>query len=198
MINKIGIKIVKDNPEKIKRTKESMEHCAFVGLARDGKAFYAQKEDISCPLASYNLGLEEPNDENLRALAKTLVGWDDAKNEDVGLKYLKSRQVLPLEMKYILYFPMPNDEYEPDVVIEILTPDEIMARVREMTYFSGEIGRFFSSGVGAMCGECTAYPVLTGKPNLSVGCSGSRPRTKLKPDEMFLALPYGYISEEYL
>jgi len=198
MINKIGIKIVKDKPENLKRTKQAMEHCALAGLARDKKAFYAQNEDISCPLARYNLGLAEYNDEDLRALARILVGWDDAKTEEIGIKYLKSRQVLPFERKYILYFPMPNNEYEPDVVIEILTPDELMEKVREITYFSGEIGGFFSSGVGAMCGECTAYPILTGKPNLSVGCSGSRPRVKLKTDEMFLALPYGYTAKEYL
>jgi hypothetical protein len=34
MINKIGIKIARDKPEDLKRTKQVMEHCALVGLAR--------------------------------------------------------------------------------------------------------------------------------------------------------------------
>lgn len=196
MVNKIGIKVVKNRPTILKRTKEAMEHCALVGVARNGNRFYAQNEDISCPLARYNLGLEEPNDENLRALAKTLVGWDDAKTEEIGLKYLKSRKIFPYERKYILYFPMPDDDYEPDVVIEILKPDEIMEKVREMTYLTGESVNCSSSGVGAMCGECTAFPILTGKPNVSLGCTGSRPRAKLRPDEMFLALSYRYTVRE--
>ena len=196
MYKKIGIKIVKKRPDGLNRTKNALEHCSFVGKARDGDRFYAQNEDISCPLARYNLGLEEPSKKNLRALAKTLVGWGDAKTEDLGLKYLDSRRIFPYERKCILYFPFPDDEYEPDVIIEISTPSEIMAKVREITYITGESTSGLSSGVGAMCGECTAFPILTGKPNVSLGCTGSRPRVKLRHDEMFLALPYKFIGEE--
>jgi len=111
---------------------------------------------------------------------------------------LDSRRRLPYERKYILYFPVPDDEYEPDVIIEISTPSEIMAKVGEITYITGESTSGLSSGVGAMCGECTAFPILTGKPNVSLGCTGSRPRVKLRHDDMFLALPYKFIAEKEL
>lgn len=43
------------------------------------------------------------------------------------------------------------------------------------------------SGIGAACGECTVYPLITGKENVSLGCYGSRPGVNLKEDELLLA-----------
>ena len=192
--NRIGIKITKDKPGDFTRAKRPLKHCSAVGLARTGERFYVQNNDISCPLARYNLGLEEPDDKFMHELARTLVGWGDANTQDIGLKYLQSRPKLPYAKKYILYFPVPDNEYEPDVIIEISNPHELMLRVRELTARTGDSIGGFMSGVGAMCGECTAYPILTGKPNISVGCTGSRPGAELKRDELFLAIPASYIS----
>lgn len=192
MQNRIGIKITKDKPVNLDHAKEALKHCSFVGLARTGERFYAQNNDISCPLARYNLGLEEPDDKFMHELARTLVGWGDANTEDIGLNYLQSRWRLPYAKKYILYFPVPDNEYEPDVIIEISNPHELMLRVRELTSLTGDSILGFMSGIGAMCGECTAYPIITGKPNVSIGCTGSRPGAELKHDELFLALPTSY------
>ena len=189
MLNKIGIKITKDKPVDLNRTKGALKHCSAVGLARTGERFYVQNNDISCPLARYNLGLEEPDNKFMHELAKILVGWGDAKSEDIGLKYLQSRPKLPYAKKYILYFPVTNQDYEPDVIIEISNPHELMLKVRELTAETGDSIGGYMSGVGAMCGECTAYPILEGKPNVSVGCTGSRPGAELKPDELFFAVP---------
>ena len=189
MQNKIGIKITKDKPVDLNRTKGALKHCSAVGLARTGEEFYIQNNDISCPLARYNLGLEEPDNKFMHELAKILVGWGDAKSEDIGLKYLQSRPKLPYAKKYILYFPVPDYDYEPDVIIEISNAHELMLRVRDLTSISGDTIKGHMTGVGAMCGECTAYPILTGKPNVSVGCTGSRPGAELKPDELFFAVP---------
>ena len=187
--NKIGIKITKALPANLTRAKSPLKHCSAVGLARTGERFYAQNNDISCPLARYNLGLEEPNDKFIHELARILIGWGDANSEEIGLKYLQSRPKLQFEKKYIIYFPLPDNELEPDVIIEVSKPHELMLEIRDLTASTGESINGFMSGVGAMCGECTAYPMLTGKPNVSVGCTGSRPAAELKHDELFFAVP---------
>jgi uncharacterized protein (DUF169 family) len=189
LLNKIGIKITKEKPVNLPRANKPLKHCSAVGLARTGERFYIQTNDISCPLARYNLGLQEPDNKFMHELARTLVGWGDAKSEDIGLKYLQTLPKLTYAKKYILYFPVPDNEYEPDVIIEISTPHDLMLRVRELTAITGASIEGYMSGVGAMCGECTAYPILTGKPNVSVGCTGSRPGAELKANELFLAIP---------
>ena len=145
MKSRIGIRITVHRPAKLNRAKRPMKHCAFVGLARGGERFYAQNNDISCPLARYNPGLGEPDDIFMHELARTLVDWDDA------------------------------------------------LKIGNFTSLTGESIEGPISGVGAMCGECTAYPIHTGKPNVSLGCTGSRPAVKLKHDELFFALPNRYI-----
>ena len=89
---------------------------------------------------------------------------------------------------------MPEKYYKPDVIIKISNPHELMLRVRELTAITGDSIGGYMSGVVAMCSECTAYPILTSKPNISVGCTGSRPGAELKVNELFFALPASYIS----
>jgi uncharacterized protein (DUF169 family) len=55
---------------------------------------------------------------------------------------------------------------------------------------TGEKSDGYVSGIGALCGECTALPLRTKKAAISVGCDGSRREAFLTPEEMFLAIPY--------
>jgi uncharacterized protein (DUF169 family) len=66
---------------------------------------------------------------------------------------------------------------------------KLMSSVQIITRLTGKRTEAVLSGVGAMCGECTAIPILTGKTNISLACGGSRPQTKLEDGELFVALP---------
>jgi len=156
----------------------------MVGKARKGQSLYAENGDITCPLARYNLGLERFK--NLQELAKILVEWGDAIDEEKALKYLKSLSPLPYSQKFIVYFPYPHPTLIPQILVMIGNPEQIMPLTREYTAIS----------------ECTSIPLSNGKPNLSVGCGGSRPGVKLLPEEMFLAFSYDCsmrkVAENYL
>jgi len=194
--NRIGIAIVKKSPSGIKRVKSLDKHCHFVGQAREGAILYAKSEDISCPLARFYLGLEK----NLKELSRTLVSWDDAIDEKVALTYLNSGHCLKESEKCIIYFPYPiprldtkrltgQENLKADVVIIIDNPQEIMVLVQKFSRTTGKRITASLSGIGAMCGECTAYPLITGQANVSLGCYGSRPGVNLSKEELFLALP---------
>jgi uncharacterized protein (DUF169 family) len=189
MTNTIGIKITTECPQNIMRTENVSEYCKFVGIARTGLRFYAQNDDISCPLARYNLGLQEFDDNTTNGLIRSLIGWGDAKTEEVGMKYLKTRIPLKFEQKYIIFFPYPDNDFEPDVIIEFTNPSNLMAKVRRHTYLTGEPVNCIASGVGALCGECTAIPISTKKPTISLGCNGTREKAKLEKNELILAVP---------
>ena len=183
--NRIGIASVKESPSGIERVKFPDKHCHFVGQAREGAILYARSEDISCPLARFYLGFEK----NLKELSRTLVSWDDVLNEKVALSYLQEGLSLKKGEKYIVYFPYPNKNLKADVVIIIDNPQEIMALVQRFSRTTGKRIKASLSGIGAMCGECTAYPLITGQANVSLGCYGSRPGVNLRKEELFLALP---------
>ena len=189
LATEIGIILSNTEPVGVARVAAPDRHCSLVRLAREGSVFYARNEDISCPLARFNLGLDPKTERNLTELARTLVSWNDAENEEVALRYLKSATTLEVGEKYLCYFPLPNPDLTPDVVIKIGSPEEFMPLVRTMTRLTGRRTPGIASGVGAMCGECTAIPLVTGQPNISLGCGGSRPHAGLDPDQLLLALP---------
>jgi len=72
----------------------------------------------------------------------------------------------------------------------ILRPNEAMEQLLAITTATGMSCEGQVGGLGAMCGECTATPLLTNKATLSPGCPGSRREAFLAEDELFLSMPY--------
>lgn len=196
LLKEIGIKVTEEKPEKLSRISDSRRYCDYVGEARENKAFYTTNEDISCPLARFNLGLEEYNQSKLNDLAKILVDWNDASDMEKALNYLKTSKTLDYGQKYISYFPVNEHVYEkPDLVVKIGTPDEFMPLIKEVTKLTGEWPQALLSGVGGMCEESTAVPLITGRINVSLGCGGSRPHAKLEESQLLIGLPYEIYKE---
>ncbi len=154
--------------------------CAWAKTAREGADIYLTEANISCPLARYNLGYSGYS----RELARILVGWGDAENEKVASEYLKS--ATRLDGPRVIHLSPDLDD--PDIVVYFGTPDEIMREVRAFSSRTGERVAGTMSGIGAMCGELTAIPYVTGKPNCSVGCGGSRGRV-IREGELAVAFP---------
>lgn len=182
----IGISFSQNAPPGIPRFDSKDKHCHFIGRARWTDAFYISKDDISCPLARFYLGIENPG---LRELANILVSWDDATDVEIGLNFLKSAVRLKEIKEYIIYFSYPHQDLEPDVIIKIGSPDEIQITIQKFSSLTGERINASLSGIGAACGECTAYPLITKRANVSVGCYGSRPGVNLKAEELLLSFP---------
>jgi len=182
----IGISFVDQPPPGIDRLDIRDEHCRFIGRARKG-AFSVPSENISCPLARFYLGIGKTDRDEL---ARTLVRWGDAVDISVGRDYLKSGISLSRSAPYFVYFPYPEDNLKPAVLIMIGDADEIQGVVQEMCARTGERIKSSLSGIGAACGECTAYPLVTGQANVSVGCNGSRPGIGLKSGELLLAFKF--------
>lgn len=191
----VGISFQHEEPTSCPRTKTRDKHCHFIGRARKGNTFYAQDEDINCPLARYYLGFDKGD---ITDLCRTLVRWNDAINEETALKYLKSATCVSKPYKYLVYFPYPQKDISPDVIIEVGNPDEIMGIVQQFSSLTGMRINASLSGIGAACGECTAYPLIAGRENISLACYGSRPGVDLKKGELFLAFPAGSKMTEIL
>jgi uncharacterized protein (DUF169 family) len=193
--NLIGISFHRAAPTAVRQLTTNDKHCHFIGWARQGKPFYVPAENISCPLARFHLGIEKPD---IKSLADTLVSWTDAADQDTGLKFLNSAYRMNQRFKYIAYFVYPENGLKPDVIIRICNPEEIQQIVQRYSALTGEGVDSPISGIGAACGECTAYVLTTGLPTVSVGCNGSRPGINLREDELLLAAPFGSTMSQLL
>jgi uncharacterized protein (DUF169 family) len=181
--NVVGLSLIVEKPVGISCLEKSDKHCHFISRAREGDSFYIRREAISCPLARFYLGIEN----DVKSLAKTLVEWDDSHDEDTAVRYLKSAPHLDNCPEYIAYFPYPHESLRPDVIIKIGSPSDIMSLVQRFSSLTGERVKSLISGIGASCGECTTYPIVTRRETISLGCYGSRPGMDLGDDELLLA-----------
>jgi uncharacterized protein (DUF169 family) len=76
-----------------------------------------------------------------------------------------------------------------DVVLVIATPEKIMNVSRVYSQVFGEKMTASFSGERAVCGEATAFPVKTGKPNLSFLCEGARIYAGYGDEEVVAGFP---------
>ncbi len=186
----IGIAVLDYLPLGVDRAETASRHCTFVGEARRGRVLWASAEDVTCLLARFNLGLDLPDERTLEALAATLVGWGTAKDLKTARRFLSLLSPLPFGERVFVYAPLEALPFPPDLVLRILRPEEAMRRLYALVAATGERAHSASGGPGALCGDCTALPLLTGRPALSAGCRGSRREVSLAEEELFLALPY--------
>lgn len=185
--NIIGISFLQNPPTSLRQLPTKDKHCHFIGRARESEPFYIRAEKVSCPLARFHLGIEKPN---LKSLAQTLVGWTDAVDQETGLKFLNSAYRMNQRYKYITYCTYPVDSLKPDVIVRICNPQETQQIIQKYSSLTGRRVESPISGIGAACGECTAYVLMRGLPVVSVGCNGSRLGINLRDDELLLAAPF--------
>lgn len=195
MENIVGISFRQKPPSEISRANIKDKHCSFIGKAKEGNIFYISKDNISCSLAKFYLGI---GNSDLKDLSNILVSWDDAISEEIGINYLKSAICIKDKIEYIIYFSYPCQNLKPDIIIKIGNPEQIQILIQKFSSLTGMRVNASLSGIGAACGECTAYPFVTKKVNVSVGCYGSRPGVALKKEELILAAPFNSKMAEIL
>lgn len=193
MFDAVGISCVENAPRDVERVPAPAKHCAFVGLARQGRVIWASSEDINCPIARYVLGCD-PTGTVPTAAAQAFVESKLAKDVDGAFVFLSGFRVLEPRRRIFVYFPLGPETSPPpgvsaDVVVRFLHPEEAMRRMRALVTATGERTEVRTAGSAAMCGDCTAAPLTTGRASFSPGCPGSRREVPIAHDEVLLAFP---------
>lgn len=188
-VDKVGIAILYEKPDGLSQIGRRATHCNMVAKAREGNIFYAEDVNYSCGLAAYTLGLGQNAPAFRREISKGLR-IRNAEKEEISGKLLDTTPRLPEKKKFVVFFPLDRMPLKPDVVVLIGSAREIMKVVWHITSLTGERLEATLGAIGATCIEMTVQPLLTGKPNLSVGCGGSRKWGKLGNDEVMFSLPW--------
>ncbi len=188
MRDAIGIAILDRVPCGIARVAAPASHCAFAGLARDGAQVWAASEDIACPIARHILGCELSG-EGLERAAAAFVASTLAPDREAALRFAHGFRTLDPRRRVFVYFPWDDAPLPADVGVWFLPPDVAMMRLRALITATGERAEVRTGGSAAMCGDCTASPLVTGRAALSAGCPGSRRELRLDREHVLLAVP---------
>jgi uncharacterized protein (DUF169 family) len=188
MFDAVGISCVDEAPRDLAHVPAPAKHCAFVGLARQGNTVWAASEDINCPIARYVLGCDLTG-AGRDAVAASFIESKLAKDRDAAVRFISGFRVLEPRRRIFVYFPLGEAPVPADVVVRFLHPEDAMRRLRALVTTTGERAEVRTAGSAAMCADCTASPLVTGRAALSPGCPGSRREVPIAPDEVLVSFP---------
>jgi uncharacterized protein (DUF169 family) len=184
-----------DIPAGMEELDKTIRHCTMVNLARsEGKIFYAPSGKHECNGGAWSLGLRDitPTLKNGEFYFK--LGKFDS---DASCKRTieKVTHLGPGETYATLYAPLEKTPFTPQVVLIVTTPRN-MLKLAQSTLFrlGGRINAEFS-GIQSVCSDATTQTYLTGRPNFSLGCDGSRKFSGITDDEMVMGFPAEMLPE---
>ncbi len=159
----VGVKISRDSLEPDSRP---ARYCELVRKASlFGDEFVLTADRLTCAGAEVSLGFSEPM-------------FDEVSPR------------LEFGTKAIIIKPLEKMKERPDAVIVIGTPKKLMRLSSVYNQIFGEPVLSQFKGSNAICGECTAVPILENRPNLSLLCDGCRTFADYKDDEIAVGMPY--------
>lgn len=185
----VAIKLVlkeEDIPEGIPKIQEEVRHCEMVQKAAKGEIFYATAGEQMCKGGAGALGLMEPPEKVKTGEMYYSLGRFSSLGS--AKRTVDAIPKIDPMMKAIAYSPLETTPYDPDVVVIICNPKQAMMLAQAMVYTLG--GRFEAdfAGIQSICGDAVAGPYITKKPNITLGCSGSRKFADIKPDEVIVGM----------
>jgi uncharacterized protein (DUF169 family) len=188
----VAVKLAKSReevPAGIPEAKETVRHCQMVNMARrEGAVFYAPSGKHQCNGGAWALGLRE--------ITPTLQSGEFyfklGKFETMAACRRTMDRIPHLrtgETYATIYAPLEKTPFDPDVVLIVTSPRNMLKLAQASIYRLG--GRISPNmaGIQSVCSDATAQPYLTGAPNFSLGCDGSRRFSGIADDEMVMGLP---------
>lgn len=187
----VAVKLVKSPdgiPEGYHKMSEKKRHCEFVQDARlNGTKGYATSEEHLCKGGAGVMGIEPlPESVATGKMYHQLGNFETAEGARETIAAIPKSN----ENYYAsLYSPLETAEYEPEVIVLVLTPRQAL-RVSQ-AYLKAKGGRISSdySGIQSLCADAVVAVKERGIPNMTLGCSGSRKYAKIAEEEVIIGIP---------
>jgi uncharacterized protein (DUF169 family) len=185
----VAIKFIlkkEDLIENITKIDNKMRHCEMVKKASEGEIFYATSDEQLCKGGSAVLGLEKLP-ENIRS-GEFYHELGRFKSIGSAKRTLDKIPKIDLKIYAIVFSPLELATFEPDVVVIIANPKQAMKLSQAIVYtLGGRIEADFS-GIQSICADAIAGPFVNKRPNISLGCTGSRKFAKISDEELIIGL----------
>ncbi len=180
-------------PEGIPEIEETVRHCRMVSLAREGKVFFAPDAKHQCGGGAWVLGLREIGPS--MASGEHYFKLGKYSSISASKRTVYNVPSLPQETYATVYAPLEKATFIPDAVIIFANPFAMLKLAQASLYRLG--GRLYPefSGIQSICSDATAFVVLNGEPNFSLGCDGSRKFSGIADDEMVAGFPAEMLEE---
>jgi uncharacterized protein (DUF169 family) len=192
----LGFAKTKDDiPLGMQEIDEKIKHCMMVSLARnEGRIFYSTSEKHECNGGAWALGL--------RDLSPTLKTGEfycklgNFASSPASRRTMNSIPHLGTGDTYAtMYAPLEKTPFTPYVIIIISYPWAMLKLAQSSLFRLGGRAKADFSGIQSVCSDAVAQTYLTGKPNFSLGCDGSRKFSGIADEEMVMGFPAEMLPE---
>jgi uncharacterized protein (DUF169 family) len=165
--------------------------CNALKQAAKGKSLIIDKENSACPGGSWHCGLTPPPPTPaFRGLQWFLTRGEKLTHSIVSFHRMMSLASEPptLMSELILMGPIAEAEERPDLVVFLVNPEQACRLISLDHYWDGiplqvEV-------TGSLCSAAIAYPIVTGRTNVTFGDWTARRMQKFASDVVFVSVPY--------
>jgi len=184
-----------DIPAGMAEIDKTIRHCMMVNLARnEGRIFYSTAEKHECMGGAYALGLKDLTPTLKSGQFYFKLGKFDSITS--SKRTMESVPHLPTGETYAtMYAPLEKTPFTPQVIIIITNPWAMLKLAQASLFRLGGRKHAAFSGIQSVCSDAVAQTYLTGEPNFSLGCDGSRRFSGIADDEMVMGFPAEMLPE---
>lgn len=166
-----------------------IRHCQSITAARRGNSLYMPPRSHACPDGAGIMGLV-PMSAKLRSGDLYLL-FKKLPSLACAQRMIASRpEFEPGSYAATLVAPLEKADFEPDVVVFTLWPEQAMWLFCASTYHDGERQVLHTSGYNSTCADLTVQVMKSGKMNISFGCYGARAASDVEDFEVYVSVPY--------
>lgn len=192
----VGVKLIYDQAEYESfpciEPKIPLYYCQAVHAAAAGNSVKLTKETSGCPGSSRALGFVSPADGYYIGESGERLGLYEDRN--VSCRVANNLAICTRPLFGVAIRPLEEFDTAPDVVLAFVNTREAMRIVQGYTCVYGLSDSFCMSGNQAICVECTTYPYLRQRINLSMFCGGTRHQAQWKDGEVAIGIPAAMFS----
>lgn len=185
----VALKLVlreEDVPEGIPKIEENIRHCEMVMESAQGKTFYATAEEQLCKGGAAALGLmETPEKVKTGEFYYSLKRFS---SQGAAKRTMDAIPKIENMIKAIVYAPLEKANFDPDVILVICNPAQAMKLAQAMVYTLGGRVEADFAGIQSFCADAVAGPYTRKTANITLGCSGSRQYSDIKPEEVIVGM----------
>lgn len=163
-------------------------YCNSVKLASIGQKMKLTKAHQACPNGAFALNFVDPPEPIKNG--KGRFSKNIYKTQEISKSINDEMKFLPERPFGYAVMPLKEFHEDPDVVLVISGPYNIMRMIQGHAYFSGYTDNIKTCGLQAVCQDITTYPYVTGDINITMLCPGTRMVASWKPNEMAIGMPF--------
>ncbi len=171
--------------------REKISFCRALKRAADGESFVIEAGNSACPGGSWHCGLTKPPaGEGMRFIQDFLTRGEKLTHSIVSFHRMQALGSPPPTglADRVLVGPVEGASLRPDLVVFLVNPEQACRLVTLDHYWDGIPLQVELTG--ALCHSAIAYPVVTGRTNVTFGDWTARRMQKYPQDVVFVSLPY--------